>query len=121
MYEHRSEPLLSRAKFLRRVFRHGVLAFAILAVSLLAGMAGYHLFERLPWLDAFLNSSMLLGGMGPVNDVVTPAGKLFAGLYALYSGLVIITVAGVLAATVVHRFQHRFHLDKGTKPTTKRG
>lgn len=111
MYEHRSQPLLPREVFLLRVLRHGALALSLIAFSLLLGMTGYHVLERLSWLDAFLNSTMLLGGMGPVNPLSTSAGKLFAGFYALYSGLVFITVAGVVSAPVLHRLLHRFHLE----------
>ena len=79
----------------------------LIAVSLLVGMAGYHLLEGLSWIDAFLNAAMLLGGMGPVNAPASYGGKLFAGLYALYCGLVVIVVAGVLLAPVAHRLLHR--------------
>jgi hypothetical protein len=83
----------------------------IIAVSLLVGMAGYHLLEHLGWVDAFLNASMLLGGMGPVDAPKSSGGKLFAGLYALYCGLAVLAVAGIVLAPVVHRFLHRFHHD----------
>ena len=82
-------------------------------MSLAAGMCGYHFLEKLPWVDAFLNAAMILGGMGPVDPVKTGAGKIFAGLYALYSGLALITIAGLLLAPVVHRFLHKFHLESG--------
>ena len=85
---------------------------AILMVgSLVIGMAGYQYFEALGWRDAFLNAAMLLGGMGPVETPQTSSGKLFAGLYALYAGLVFLIVAGILFAPVVHRLLHRFHWD----------
>jgi hypothetical protein len=87
--------------------------FALLAVSLAMGMAGYMEFERLPAMDAFLNSAMLLGGMGPVNNPVTEAGKLFAGCYALYAGLVFIVTAALIFTPVVHRVLHKFHWDAG--------
>lgn len=109
MFEHRTEPVISHAAFLRRLMGHGAVAAALLGISLLLGMVGYHLFEDLSWLDAFLNAAMLLGGMGPVHVLRTPGGKLFAGLYALYAGLIFITVAGILAAPVAHRLLHRFH------------
>jgi hypothetical protein len=83
----------------------------IVAVSLGLGMAGYHFLEKLPWLDAFLNASMILSGMGPVAPIQTSAGKLFAGCYALFSGLALITSIGVVFVPVFHRFLHRFHLD----------
>jgi hypothetical protein len=80
-------------------------------------MSGYVYFESLSWTDAFLNAAMLLGGMGPVNAPITEGGKLFAGWYALYAGLIFLVVAGVLGAPVVHRVLHRFHLDEMTKNT----
>ncbi len=85
------------------------MASMLIAVSLAIGMAGYHGFERLSWLDAFLNAAMIMSGMGPVSTMQTPAGKLFAGCYALYCGLALITAAAILFAPIVHRFIHRFH------------
>ena len=82
------------------------------AGSLAIGMVGYHVLEQLSWLDAFLNAAMLLGGMGPVAVPVTEGGKLFAGLYALYCGLVVIAVAGIVLVPVAHRILHRFHLEE---------
>ena len=112
MFEHRSQPLLPPDRFLRRVAACVLMAVGVVAVSLLAGMLGYHAFESLSWLDAFINAAMLLGGMGPVNVPVTDAGKLFAGLYALYCGFVLIAVAGLLLAPVAHRILHHFHLEQ---------
>ena len=109
MYEHSSEPLLSRARFFRRVARHAGVSFAIIAGSLAIGVFGYHVLEGLPWLDALLNASMILGGMGPVAEIHTTAGKLFASAYALYSGLIVLVAAGVLFAPMLHRFLHRLH------------
>lgn len=110
MYEARHQPLLSQAAFARRVVRHFMIGVAILAGSLLLGVLGYHFTERLGWLDALLNAAMILGSMGPVDPVRTDAGKIFASLYALYSGIVFIVVAGVILAPVVHRILHRFHI-----------
>ena len=110
-YERRSQPLLSRRLFLRRLARSAALGSSVIGLSLLAGMLGYHWFENLSWVDAFLNSSMLLGGMGPVDPPHTTAGKLFAGMYALYCGLTVIVVVGLVFAPVVHRFLHKFHLE----------
>ena len=112
MYETRAHPLLSRAQFVRRVLRHAAAAFALLLFSLALGMAGYQHFEHLPWRDAFLNSAMLLGGMGPVDAPKTDGGKLFAGIYALYAGLVFLVAAGVVLAPVLHRIMHRFHWEQ---------
>jgi hypothetical protein len=111
MYETRHQPPLARANFARRIGMHLALAAALLAASLGIGMVGYAVFEHLPWLDAFLNAAMLLGGMGPVDAPKTPAGKLFAGCYALYAGLVFIVTAALLFTPVLHRLLHRFHWD----------
>ncbi|HVX03808.1 MAG TPA: hypothetical protein VHA71_01670 [Rhodanobacteraceae bacterium] len=111
-YEHRSEPLLPwRLFLLRRVGRTVAAAAAVIALSLVLGMLGYRLAEGMGWLDAFLNASMILGGMGPVAPMHSAAGKLFAGMYALYSGLVLVGTAGLLLAPFVHRLLHRFHLE----------
>ena len=112
LFEHRTQPLLSRAEFARRLLRFAVAAALVIAGSLALGMAGYRAFEHLAWIDAFLNSAMLLGGMGPITVPVTQGGKLFAGLYALYCGLVVILVAGIILAPLAHRFLHRFHLEE---------
>jgi len=110
VYELSHQPLLSRERFIRRVASHVSLAIAVLALSLALGMLGYHVFEKLPWLDAFLNSAMLLGGMGPVNPPQTSPGKLFAGIYALYAGLVFIITAALVVTPILHRLLHRFHV-----------
>ncbi len=112
MYEPKTHPLLSRARFIRRVLLHAATALALLLLSLLLGMWGYAYFEHLAWRDAFLNSAMLLGGMGPVDPPHSNGGKLFAGLYALYAGLIFLIVAGLVLAPVVHRIMHRFHLEQ---------
>ena len=120
MYEYQKQPLISGQAFLLRLARHWALALGILVFSLLVGMSGYHLLEGMDWVDAFVNASMLLGGMGPVGEIHTRAGKLFAGCYALYSGLVFLVIVGVILAPVIHRFLHRFHLeieeDEGSEP-----
>ena len=112
MYESKHEPPLPRAHFARRLGWHLALALGVLAVSLGIGMAGYVAFEHLPWLDAFLNAAMLLGGMGPVDLPKTEAGKLFAGCYALYAGLVFIASAALVLTPMMHRVLHRFHWDE---------
>jgi hypothetical protein len=112
MYEHRTQPLLSRRAFVGRMAQSAGVAAGLALVSLAIGMTGYHVFERLDWIDAFLNAAMLLGGMGPVDAPQTAGGKLFAGLYALYCGLVVIIATGVILAPLAHRFLHRFHLER---------
>ena len=112
MYESKMDPLLARALFRRRLMIHASLALGLIGVSLGIGIVGYCQFEHLPVLDGFLNTAMLLGGMGPVNAPVTPAGKLFAGCFALYAGLVFIVTAGLLFAPLVHRLMHRLHWDQ---------
>ena len=109
LYEHHSRRPLSRAAFARRMLRHASLALFATLASIAIGMAGYIYFENLPWRDAFLNTAMLMGGMGPVDPPQTDGGKLFAGLYALYAGLVFLLVAGVVVAPILHRILHHFH------------
>jgi hypothetical protein len=94
---------------------HSAVAVGLGVLSLLLGMSGYVYFERLSWTDAFLNAAMLLGGMGPVNNPRTEGGKLFAGSYALFAGVVFLVVAGIMAGPVVHRVLHRFHWEVTTK------
>lgn len=111
MFEHRKDPLISRAAFLKRVVRYALIAFAIDAGSLAVGVIGYHVFEGLSWVDSLLNAAMLLGGMGPVNELHTTSGKLFASFYAIYCGVIFLVVAGILLAPIIHRFIHHFHLE----------
>jgi hypothetical protein len=113
MFEVRHAPLATRAKFLRRLARHAGFAGLVIVGSLVVGILGYRLLEGMDWIDAYLNAAMLLGGMGPVEpQLKTDAGKIFAGLYALYSGMVVLVVASILIAPVFHRFLHRFHLEE---------
>lgn len=111
MYESRTQKPPAPAGFAKRMLLHVSLAFGLLFVSLGVGILGYRSCERLPVLDAFLNSAMLLGGMGPVNPPVTAGGKLFGGLYALYAGLVFIVTAALVFTPIVHRVLHKFHWD----------
>ena len=90
---------------------HSAIAVSVLVISLGIGMWGYQYFEGMGWRDAFVNAAMLLGGMGPVRTDLSSDGKVFAGLYAMYSGLVVIAVAGLLLAPAVHRLMHRVHWD----------
>ena len=111
MYEAHGKRLLSRTEFAKRVVTHLAVATLLLLVSLGAGMYGYMALEKMHAVDAFLNASMLLGGMGPVDAPKTSGGKLFAGLYALYAGLVFIVTAALVLTPVVHRLLHTFHGD----------
>ena len=110
MYEHHAEPLASPQVFVRRLAVNGLLALLLLLFSLGIGMLGYHFLERLSWIDALLNASMILGGMGPVNALQTDAGKIFASFYAIYSGVILLASVGILVTPIFHRFLHYFHL-----------
>ena len=112
LYEHRSQPLLPRHLFLRRLLTHAGVALAVLGASLAVGVLGYRLLEHLTWIDALLNASMILGGMGQINPLTTDAGKVFASAYALFSGAVFLAAASILIAPIAHRLLHRLHLDE---------
>ncbi len=109
--ENRHARLLSRPEFVRRQASYTAIALAIVGGSLWIGMLGYRTLEHMSWIDAFVNAAMLLGGMGPVGQLQTYGGKLFAGLYAIYCGMVLIISVGVLIAPLLHRVMHRFHLE----------
>ena len=113
MYERKTQPLAHRALFYRRVAVSISSGILLVLISMLVGMSGYHFLEHLSWLDAYLNAAMILSGMGPLDRPQTVCGKLFAGSYALYSGLAVILVAGISFAPVVHRIFHHFHLESG--------
>lgn len=110
-YESRSEPLLSRGAFARRLAMSFGAAAVLISISLFSGMCGYKYLENMTWVDAFVNAAMILSGMGPVEILHTNAGKIFAGCYALYSGLALILATGLIIAPVVHRLMHRFHIE----------
>ena len=110
-FEHKSEPRASKSVYFHRLAAYAGITFTIIFASLLIGILGYHNFERLPWIDALLNASMILGGMGPVNPLSTPAGKIFASCYALFSGVIFLFSVGILLAPILHRLLHRFHMD----------
>jgi len=110
-FEKRNEPLAPRALYIHRL-RRGILSglFAII-IAMAIGMIGYHFSEKMSWIDAFANASMILSGMGPLGPLNTVAGKIFAGCYALFSGLTFILITGLIFAPIIHRFFHKFHLD----------
>lgn len=111
MYEHRKHRLLAWPDFLRRAGRHVLWAGLLLALAVGVGTVGYHTTARLAWLDAFLNASMILSGMGPVDRLEAAPAKLFAALYALFSGLIFVGVAGIVVAPWIHRLFHWVHLE----------
>lgn len=111
MPKHRHPPLPSRHQFLRHLARSAGTAAVLVIASLAIGTLGYHDLAGLPWIDALLNAAMILTGMGPVNELHTNAGKLFAAAYALFSGVIFLTMAAVIFAPAYHRFLHRFHLE----------
>lgn len=119
MHNKSYRPLPTKAHFYRRLARSIVIAFIALAASLFMGMCGYHGFENMGWLDSFLNASMILAGMGPIGDLHTSAGKLFAGCYAIFSGVLFLSMSAVIMAPVVHRFLHRMHMDIESQPEEK--
>jgi hypothetical protein len=115
MFEAKSKPLLPRPSYYARLARSAAIGLLVIVIALGAGMLGYHHFEGMPWIDAFANAAMILSGMGPLTTLTTAKGKLFAGFYALFSGLVFVVVMGIVFAPVVHRFMHRFHLERDKK------
>jgi hypothetical protein len=110
MFEHHTQPLLPRGQFYRRLARSFTVGMLLIVASLALGMVGYHQFGQLGWTDAFLNASMILSGMGPVGELHTRSAKIFAGCYAIYSGIALISTAAVIFAPIIHRLLHRFHL-----------
>jgi hypothetical protein len=112
MFEHRTDPLLPRHTFLFRVASHLAMATAVVAAALGIGVLGYHNLGGLPWIDALVNASMILGGMGPVDQIASDAGKYFASFYALFSGLLFIGAASIVLAPFMHRIMHKLHIDE---------
>ncbi len=108
-------PLPSRTHFALRLLQNFLMAAGLVLLSLLIGSAGYHYYGELPWVDSLLNASMILTGMGPVDTMSTNGAKLFATFYALYSGVIFLSVMAILLTPVVHRWLHKFHLDISEK------
>ena len=104
--------LASREHFTKRLKKAGFISIVIFFISLLIGVVGYHILAGLPWVDSFLNASMILGGMGPVDTLPNKAAKIFAGCYALFSGVAFISGMAVFLTPILHRFLHRFHFDE---------
>jgi len=103
--------LLPRRVFFHRLARSTLVGFVLVLFSLSIGMLGYHFVARLSWIDSFVDSAMILSGMGPLSPLPTPAAKLFAGCYAIYCGFALLTTAGVILGPVIHRSMHRYHLE----------
>lgn len=115
MFEKFRQPLLPSHKFLWRLLRAITFGLILIILAMLVGMVGYHYFEQMDWITSFSNAAMILSGMGPLSPLLTSGGKIFAGLYALFSGLAFIIIMGVIFAPVYHRFLHQFHLDEENK------
>ncbi len=112
MYESKNQPMLSRAEFYKRILYHVLIAVLVIAVSVLIGVFGFMYLESMPWHDAYLHATLLLGGHGTLTAPQSVAGKLFVGFYGLYAGLVFVAVLGITFAPVAHRILHKFHLDE---------
>jgi hypothetical protein len=112
MFERKHEKLAPMSVFVRRMAASVGMAVLLIAVALFIGITGYHWIAGFGWVDSFLEASMILGGMGPVNPLATAGAKIFASLYALFSGLVFIAIMGIVLAPVTHRMLHKFHIDE---------
>ena len=130
-FEHHSEPLVPLSRFVRRLASSFAIGLSMVALSLAVGMVGYRELFSLPWIDAFVNASMILSGMGPLATPQSFGAKLFSGVYALYSGLAVLAIAGIIFAPAIHRFLHYLHADPdehrrrapavGVRPGSDRG
>lgn len=107
--------LLQKRNFFKRVTRNLAVGIAMILVALAIGMVGYHHFEKMPWIDAYVNAAMILSGMGPVSPLQTENGKLFAGTYALFSGIIFLVIIALIFGPVIHRFFHKMHLEDTKK------
>ena len=112
IYERRSDELAPRSVFIRRVIASLLVALGLILVALAVGITGYHYLAGLSLIDSFLEASMILGGMGPVKELHTDAAKIFASIYALFSGIIFIALMGIMLAPVAHRVMHKFHVDE---------
>ena len=110
-FEHHGQPVASRRKFLARMFVAIGLWMVLTLIGLAIGIAGYAAFEGMSFIDAYVNAAMILSGMGPLGELKTTAGKVFAGSYAIFSGLIIVIATGFVLAPIFHRILHRFHVE----------
>jgi hypothetical protein len=109
MYEHHKAPLPPRRVYVRRVGLHAAVGVLVLAACVGIGMIGYHVFEQQNWVDAFANACMILSGMGPLDPIKTIGGRVFAAVYALFSGVAFLTTVGFFLMPTIHRLLHKFH------------
>ncbi len=116
MFEHKKNPLLPFRAFIARVLRYLMYSAFLICFSLALGMAGYHFIAKLGWIDSLYNASMILTGMGPVADLTTGSAKVFASVYALFSGIAFLSTVAVIFAPIIHRFMHKMHLEDDSRP-----
>lgn len=109
MYEHRKQPLASISTFYQRVLKNVVIALVIIAACLVIGIVGYHYTDNIPWIDSIHNASMILSGMGPVVEIKSDIGKIFSSAYALFSGVIFLSIVGFILAPAIHRIFHRLN------------
>ena len=119
-FERRHEPLASTSQFSSRLLVNGMWALGVVVAAMIIGMTGYIGFEQMSVVDAFVNAAMILSGMGPMTPLATDAGKIFAGIYAIFCGLLIFAVAGLILAPVFHRVLHKFHVSDDTGKESKK-
>ncbi len=112
MYEHRREPLAPKATFYQRILKNILIALSVMMICLVIGIVGYHYTANIPWIDAFHNASMILSGMGPVVEITTTGGKIFSSFYALFSGVIFLSIVGFILAPAIHRIFHRLNQEK---------
>ena len=112
IYERRHEELAPRSVFIKRIIASLVIALGIIVIALLIGIAGYHYIAGFNWIDSLLEASMILGGMGPIKELPNDAAKIFASIYALFSGLILIGLMGIILSPIIHRVMHKFHVDE---------
>jgi membrane protein YdbS with pleckstrin-like domain len=111
-YERRHDQLAPRSVFIKRLIAALAVALGLILLALLVGIAGYHFIAGFNWLDSLLEASMILGGMGPIKELPSDGAKVFASIYALFSGIIFIGVMGIVLSPVVHRIMHKFHVDE---------
>lgn len=116
MFEHKKNQLLPFPSFIARMLRYLIYSVLLICFSLALGVSGYHFIAKLGWIDSLYNASMILTGMGPVADLTTNSAKVFASVYALFSGIAFLSTVAVIFAPIVHRFMHKMHLEDDTTP-----